>query len=243
MDSSAVQLTAMNIKISLILALSTFVSCDEFCENGDGDFFWINNPVINYTITDPEVSPMGTFKQKLWVDNHNYSLQLRVPATGRGEDEFRIYYKEGIQSGEELEIEPTKMLNLVKKYGYKEFNFQRVLGYQRRTKRSPDNPDVSCFHYRCASTVTNKNCNLTANTPSCEVITLVNPSNFTPADGRNIFFFDQCAMKLTPVTGNIFHIWINSAFSKGLPTITVLAKSVKLDWGEAASKFPEGTLH
>ena len=82
---------------------------------------------------------------------------------------------------------------------------------------------------------------MTTNTPSCEegIPISRDPNNFIPADGRNVFFLNQCQIKMPPVSGNIFHIWISSAFRKGLPKITVQEDSVKLDWGEAASKFPK----
>ena len=245
MDSIALQST-MNTKILLILAYyvwPTFISCDEFCENRDGDLFWINNPVINYTVTDPEVSPIGTFKQNLLVDDHNYTLQIRAPPKGLGKDDFRIYYKEGFKSGDEVNIDEKLMLELIKKYGFRDLDLLRILGYQARTKKSPENPFASCYHYECDASVTNADCSLTANTPSCDHRTAIanNPSYWASNDGKNIYFFGQCAMKLTPVTGNIFDIWLGSAFRNGLPIITVLEDAVKLDWKTDATKFPEGT--
>ena len=53
-------------------------------------------------------------------------------------------------------------------------------------------------------------------------------------------FYDQCLMQLTPVTGNLFDIWLQSALREGLPDISVLENYVILDWGEASSLFPDG---
>lgn len=246
MNSNALQLT-MNTKLSLILiALSTFVSCDKFCENGDGDLFWIKDPVVKYTVTDPEVSPMGTFKQKLWVDDHNYTLQIKVPVKW-GKNDIRIYYKEGFKSGDEINVDKTQMLDLIRIYGFKDLDLLRVFGYQKRKTKLGKNKkeNISCYHYECDdAALTIVNCNLTANTPSCKNGAPItpNPNTFIPVDKKNIVFLDQCQIKMTRVRGNIFDKWLVSAFGKKLPKITVLEDAVKLDWKTDATKFPEGKI-
>ena len=48
---------------------------------------------------------------------------------------------------------------------------------------------------------------------------------------------------MTPVKGNVFSIWLSSAWKYNLPDIKVLENTVEFDWGEAATKFPEGIIN
>lgn len=226
----------------LILALvANFIFCDEICENADGDLFWIRNPVTYYNVPNPRSSPVGNWEQRLEVDDHKYTVQVSVPYKS-GEIKNILYYKEGFKSEDKIELTQTVLLEIIGKYGFKDLDFRTSFGYQERTKKSPYNPTVSCYHYECDATVTNVNCNLTRDTRSCIATTASTstPSYFIPVDGIKSIFYGQCQMEMSPVTGNIFNSWIGSAFSKGLPDIMVFEDSAILDWGEAAYKFPEG---
>ena len=236
--SNTVQLT-MKTKISLILAFSTLVSCDEVCENGEGDLFWIDNPVISYTITDAEVSPIGSFEQELLVDDHNYTLQIKVPPPS---SPYRAYYKEGFKSNDKIEINPKMMLQLIGLYAFKDFDLLRTFGYQPRKAYVGSNDDDTCYYYKCDASVNNVNCNLTSSTPSCELKWGISryPNDFKRQDGRNWLFLGQCQMKMTTVKGNIFQIWLGLAFSKRRPIITVLKNAIELDWKMNATLFPKG---
>ena len=137
-------------------------------------------------------------------------------------------------------INQTLLPVLVRRYGFKYLDLSMSLGYQNRTQNNPANPSDFCYHYQCDASVT---CvDLTPNTPSCKLSSALTrtPNTFIPVDGIKGRFYGQCVMQLTPVTGNPFDIWLKSALSKGLPDITVLENYVILDWGEAASMFPEG---
>ena len=129
-------------------------------------------------------------------------------------------------------------------YGFKDLDLAIEFGYQERSKKSPDNNAVSCYHYECSAEVKTENCNLTLNTPSCYLAyaRTSTPDDFISINGTKARFYGQCQMPMTPLTGNMFNIWLGSAFSNGLPDVTILEDSVKLDWGEAASKFPEGII-
>lgn len=241
MDSIAVRLT-MNTKTSLILALITFATFDEVCENGDGDLFYIVRPYVNYVVSDPKSSMLGSYVDHLKVDDHEYTLQISTPYKN-GQEKIFLFYKKGYRNRDKIELNETRMLNLSREYGFKDLDFKREFGYQGRKNPDPVNPDRSCYHYECNATVNTENCNL--NTSSCTLTSArtLQPDKFIgEKDGIRSRFYGQCQMSMTSVTGNIFNIWLGSAFSNGLPIITVLVNSVKLDWGEAASKFPEGNL-
>ena len=245
MDSNTVYL-AMSTKISIILAISTFASCDKICENEDGDLFWIDNPVVNYTVTDPENSPMGKFIQKLEVDDHNYTLLIRNDLLSvkynTTNKNARAYYKVNFKSTDEIEFSKEIMEQLSRLYGYKDFDLQRTLGYQKRKVKIINLKNTTCYHYRCNATVNNVNCNLTPNTTGCAKHDPIsaNPSYFVPANGENVYFLGQCVMQLANVRGNMFNIWLGTAFRKDLPIIKVLESSVKLDWKINANTFPKG---
>ena len=132
--------------------------------------------------------------------------------------------------------------DLVRRYGFKDFSLTRNFGFQERSKGSPAGPEVSCYYYQCDASVANEDCNLKPNTPACKLSFGLarTPTNFKPVDETKARFFGQCIMQLTPVTGNLFDIWLQSALTEGLPDVTVLENYVILDWGEAASMFPEG---
>ena len=238
MDSHTVHLK-MKSKISLVIALCTFASCDEVCENEAGDLFWIDNPVINYHITAE--SPTGHFNQRLLVDDHNYTLQIKVPPSN---SEYRTYYKEGFKSNDKIEVDQKKMLQLIGLYGFKDFDLFRTFGYQPRYKLhvTSSNENETCYYYKCDKAVNNVNCNLTSSTPSCVLkwgITKY-PNNFKPDNGLNWVFLGQCQIKMTTVRGNIFHIWLGLAFRQKRPIITVLKNAVELDWKMNATEFPKG---
>ena len=245
MDSNAVYLT-MNTKISVILAISSFSSCDKICENEYGDLFWIDNPVVKYAVTDPEHSPRGKFSQTLEVDDHDYTLLIRndlLSVDYHTENKnARAYYKEGFKSTDQIEFSKEIMEQLSRLYGYKDFFLTRTFGYQKRKAKIIKQTNTTCYHYRCNATVNNINCNMTPNTQLCkrEVASRPNPSNWHSANGKNIFFRGQCVIQMPKVKGNMFNMWLGSAFREGLPIIKVLKSSVQLDWKINATTFPEG---
>ena len=227
------------MRSAFVLALfANFIFGDEICENTDGDLFYIPKPSTKVNVPNPRSSPIGSLEKSLKVDDHEYTVQIAIP---RGYGERRatyLYSKEGFNSEDKIEIiNQTLLQDLVRRYGFKDLDLSMSLGYQNRTQNNPVNPSDFCYHYQCDASVT---CvNLTPNTPSCKL----SPSffsNFIPVDGIKGILYGKCVMQLTPLTGNIFDIWLQSALSKGLPDITVLENYFTLDWGEAASMFPEG---
>jgi len=242
----------MRMRAAFVLALVlNFTFGDEICENTDGDLFYIPNPSQTVYVPNPRSSPIGSLEKRLKVDNHEYTVQIAIP---RGYGEKRatsLYSKEGFKSEDKIEImNQTLLSDLVRRYGFKDLDLMMSLGYQNRTQNYPSNPIKSskiypdfCYHYQCDTSVTrNGPCdNLTPNTPSCKLVPSFF-STFIPVDGIKGIHYGKCVMQLTPVTGNIFNIWLKSALSQGLPDVTVLENYVILDWGEAASLFPEGKI-
>ena len=230
----------MRMRTALVLTLvANFIFGDEICENTDGDLFFISNPDVVVNISNPRSSPIGSLEQHLKVDDHQYTVQIREqPNSAWGE----LYYKEGFKSEDKIELNQTLLQDLVRRYGFKDFSLTRNFGFQERSKGSPAGPEVSCYYYQCDASVANEDCNLKANTPACKLSFGLarTPTNFKPVDETKARFFGQCIMQLTPVTGNLFDIWLQSALTEGLPDVTVLENYVILDWGEAASMFPEG---
>ena len=217
------------MRTALVLALFVnFIFGDEICENTDGDLFFISNPI-------------GSFMQHLKVDDHEYTVQITTPR-GFGEESINLYFKERFKSKDKIEINQQQfLLDLVGKYGFKDVELQRNIGFQKRIKGSPEDPEASCYYYQCDASVANVDCNLTPNTESCKLDYAKNANNITFEDGTKARFYGQCVMHLTSVTINLFDIWLQSALREGLPDITVLENYVTLDWGEAAPMFPEGT--
>ena len=230
----------MRMRTALVLTLvANFIFGDEICENTDGDLFFISNPDVVVNISNPRSSPIGSLEQHLKVDDHQYTVQIREqPNSAWGE----LYYKEGFKREDKIEINQTLFHDLVRRYGFKDFYLDFSLGFQKRSKGSPVDPAASCYYYRCDASVANVDCNLKLNTPSCKLsfARTRTTNDFIPADGIKGRFYDQCLMLLTPVTGNLFDIWVQSALREGLPDISVLENYVILDWGEASSLFPDG---
>ena len=69
------------------------------------------------------------------------------------------------------------------------------------------------------------------------------PNDFISNEGIPSRFYGQCTLSLTPKSVNIFSEWLESAWRSKLPTIEVLENTVEFDWGEAATKFPEGIIN
>ena len=231
------------MRTALVLALATnFIFGDEICENTDGDLFYIPKPSTKVNVPNPRSSPIGSLEQHLKVDDHEYTVQIAIT---RGYGERRatyLYSKEGLKSEDKIEIINQKLLqDLVRRYGFKDLDLSMSLGYQNRTQNNPANPSDICYHYQCDASVT---CvNLTPNTPSCKLSSgLTNtPNDFISEDGIKARTYGQCLMQLKTMKINFFDIWLQSAQTEGLPKVTVLENYVTLDWGEAASIFPEGT--
>ena len=228
------------MRTMFVLALvANFILGDEICENTDGDLFYLSNPDVMVTVSNPRNSPIGSLEQHLKVDDHEYTVQITTetgPPSAWGE----LYYKEGFKREDKIEINQTLFHDLVRRYGFKDFYLDFSLGFQKRSKGSPVDPAASCYYYQCDASVANVDCNLKLNTPSCKLSSARTTNNFIPADGIKGRFYDQCLMQLTPVTGNLFDIWLQSALREGLPDISVLENYVILDWGEASSLFPDG---
>ena len=145
------------MRTALVLALFVhFIFGDEICENTDGDLFFISNPI-------------GSFMQHLKVDDHEYTVQITTPR-GFGEESINLYFKEGFKSEDKIEINQQQFfLDLVGKYGFKDVELQRNIGFQKRIKGSPEDPEASCYYYQCDASVANVDCNLTPNTESCKL--------------------------------------------------------------------------
>ena len=250
MDSCAEQLT-MKTKVSLILALSTFISCDKFCENGEGDLIWIKNARVYYNVDDPQGSLVGSLDDYLEVDDHEYTYQIS-PRYTTSDPKIILFYEKGFKNGDKIDWNTTMVSNLIRENGFKDINFVRQLGYPYRTKPPPVNntlgldSNAPCYHYECDASVINENCNPTLNTPEskCELKKSHSDWNITDDFGIKSKFYGQCQMELSAVSGNIFNEWLGSAWTKTpkLPTIEVLVNTVNFNWGTAASEFPEGTV-
>ena len=135
----------MRMRTALVLALVTsFIFGDEICENTDGDLFFISNPDVVVNISNPRSSPFGNLEQHLKVDDHQYTVQIREPPSAwkRGE----LYYKEGFNSEDKIEINQTLLQDLVRRYGFKDFSLTRNFGFQERSKGYPAGPEVSCYN-------------------------------------------------------------------------------------------------
>ena len=110
------------MRTALVLALFVhFIFGDEICENTDGDLFFISNPI-------------GSFMQHLKVDDHEYTVQIATPR-GFGEESINLYFKEGFKSEDKIEINQQQFfLDLVGKYGFKDVELQRNIGFQKESK-------------------------------------------------------------------------------------------------------------
>ena len=256
MGSCAVKMM-IKTKVSLILALSSLMNCDKFCENEEGDLIWIKYAHVDYKIDNPKGSLVDddSLVDHLEVDDHEYTYQITPPyLTNDTKGDFILFYKNGYKNGDKIKFDKTILLNLIENSGFKDIKFLRRFGYQYRTKPPPVNrlgldSKALCYHYECQASVINENCNPTLNTPESKC-TLTDKVEKDPdigyLDGIPSKFAGQCIVSLDPVAGNIFSIWLGSAWNKNkkikLPTIEVLANTVNFNWGEAATKFPEGTI-
>ena len=131
---------SMKTKISfIILILSTFASCDEICENEEGDLIWINNPEVNYSvdIDDPSISSVGRWNEHLEVDDHEYTYQISVPYEN-GDPKIILFYKKSFKNGDQIDWNTALSSDLIGKYGFKDLDFKRILGYQERAKPPPE---------------------------------------------------------------------------------------------------------
>ena len=253
MDSCAVQLT-METKTLLILALSTFVSCDKVCENEEnGDLIVMKTNVVKFSSVDsPKDSLLGNLEQSLEVDDHDYTFQIAVPYANNG-SKIYLYPKKSFKDGDMIDVNMTILSDLIGTYGFKDLDFARTLGYQARTRNVPSYSNVSCYYYECDDSVLNESCSPTLRLrehqtetdiyENCKykIAMYTTPDSFYGENDKiKARFYGQCQMRLNKVTGNIFSTWLQSAWTSNLPTIEVLKNSVTFDWGTAASKFPQG---
>ena len=246
----------MKIKISTILALFSLTGCDKFCENAEGDLIWIKYPHVDYIIEHPKDSIVedDALVDHLEVDDHEYTYQISPTYLNNETKSLQtLFYKKGYKNKDKIDFNKTVLLNLIGKYGFKDLDFNRYFGYKPRTKPPPLNQsnserldaNATCYHYECDASVINEDCNPTLNTPEskCNLRRAIRDGDIPFFNGP-ARFYGQCFTSLGKVTGNIFNIWLGSAWNKNnkLPDIEVLTNAVNFDWGKAASKFPAGKI-
>ena len=163
----------MGMRTAFVLALVVnFLFGDEICENTDGDLFRILNP-------------NGSYMQHLKLDDHKYTMAVVIGSIYKEEfksedkteinqtlllDLVGIGSKEDFHSEDKIEINEKLLLDLVRNYGFKDADLIRKIGFQKRIKGTPEDPEASCYFYECDASVANVDCNLKPNTPSCKFL-------------------------------------------------------------------------